>query len=51
MAGATLKSRLADDRGEEVARLRAKVGELTVDNERLLQCRGDHTFVTRRWGL
>jgi hypothetical protein len=37
---ATLKSRLADDRGEEVARLRAKVGELTLDNERLLQCRG-----------
>jgi hypothetical protein len=46
---AALKSRPADDRDEEIARLRAKVGELTMDNERLLQrCRGDHPFVPRR---
>ena len=34
---AALKSRPADDRDEEIARLRAKVGELTMDNELLLQ--------------
>ena len=46
---AALKSRPADDRDEEIARLRAKVGGLTMDNELLLQrCRGDHPFVPRR---
>jgi hypothetical protein len=46
---AALKSRPADDRDEEIARLRAKVGELTMDNELLLQrCRGDHPLVPRR---
>jgi Helix-turn-helix domain len=46
---AALKSRPADDRDEEIARLRAKVGELTMDNELLLQrCRGGHPFVLRR---
>src|SRR5215469_8085303 len=32
-----LKSRPADDRDEVIARLRAKVGELTMDNELLGQ--------------
>jgi transposase-like protein len=46
---AALKSRPADDRDEEIARLRAKVGELTMDNELLLQrCRADHFVPTRR---
>ena len=46
---AALKSRPADDRDEEIARLQAKVGELTMDNELLHQrCRGDHPFVPRR---
>ena len=46
---AALKSRPADDRDEEIARLRAKVGELTMDNELLLQhCRADGPFVPRR---
>jgi transposase-like protein len=46
---AALKSRPADGRDDEIARLRAKVGELTMDNELLLQrCRGDHPFVPRR---
>jgi hypothetical protein len=46
---AALKSRPADDRDEEIARLRAKVGELTIDNELLLQrCRADRPFVPRR---
>jgi hypothetical protein len=46
---AALKSKPADDRDEEIARLRAKVGELTMDNELLLQrCRGDHPFVPGR---
>ena len=46
---AALKSRPTDDRDDEIARLRAKVGELTMDNELLLQrCRGDHPFVPRR---
>lgn len=30
---AGLKSRLADQRDEEIARLRAKIGELTMDKE------------------
>jgi hypothetical protein len=46
---AALKSRPADDRDEEIARLRAKVGELTMGNALLLRrCRGDHPFVPRR---
>lgn len=46
---AALKSRPADGRDEEIARLRAKVGELTMDNEVLLQrCRADRPFVPRR---
>ena len=32
---ATVKSRPADERDDEIARLRAKVGELTMDNELL----------------
>ena len=46
---AALKSGPADDRDEEIARLRAKVGELTMDNELLLQrCQADRPFVPRR---
>jgi transposase len=46
---AALKSRPADDRDEEIARLRGKVGELTMDNELLLQrCRADHPFAPKR---
>jgi hypothetical protein len=46
---ATLKSRPTDDRDEEIARLRAKVGELAIDNELLLQrCGADCPFVPRR---
>jgi transposase-like protein len=43
---AALKSRPTDD---EIARLRAKVGELTMDNELLTQrCRADRPFAPRR---
>jgi hypothetical protein len=46
---AALKSRPADGRDDEIARLRAKVGELTMDNELLLQrCRADRPFDPRR---
>jgi hypothetical protein len=46
---AALKSRPADDRDDEIARLRAKVGELTMDNELLIQrCRADRPFAPRR---
>ena len=46
---AALKSRPAYDRDEEIARLRAKVGELTMDNELLTQCcRADRPFAPRR---
>ena len=49
---AAMKSRPADDRDELVARLQAKVGQLTMDNELLGQkCRHVETgrpFVTRR---
>jgi hypothetical protein len=46
---AALKSRPADERDEEIARLRAKVGELTMDNELLLQrSRADRPFAPRR---
>ena len=44
-----MKSRPADDRDEEIARLRAKVGELTMDNELLRQrCQGRPPFRSRR---
>jgi hypothetical protein len=44
-----LKSRPTDDRDDEIARLRAKVGELTMDNEVLLQrCLADRPFAPRR---
>jgi hypothetical protein len=47
--GAALKSRPTDDRDDDFARLRSKVGELTMDNELLLQrCRADHPFVPTR---
>jgi hypothetical protein len=46
---AALKSRPADDRDDEIARLRSKVGELTMDNELLLQrCRADRPLAPRR---
>jgi hypothetical protein len=46
---AALKSRPADDRDEEIPRLRAKVGELTMDNELPLQrCRADRPLAPRR---
>ena len=46
---AALKSRPADERDDEIARLRAKVGELTMDNELLTRrCRADRPFVPRR---
>ena len=46
---AALKSRPTDDRDDEIARLRAKVGELTMDNELLTQrCGADHPFVPTR---
>ena len=39
-AQAALKSRVSDERDEEIRRLRAKVGEITMDNEVLLErCR------------
>lgn len=51
---AALKSRPADDRDEVIARLQAKVGQLTMDNE-LLGQRCEHLeagrpFATRRRG-
>jgi transposase-like protein len=49
---AAMKSRPADERDEEIARLRAKVGELTMDNELLGQkCQhleAGRPFVSRR---
>src|SRR5262245_521524 len=46
---AALETRPTDDRDDEIARLRAKVGELTMDNELLLQsCRADRPFAPRR---
>jgi transposase-like protein len=51
---AAMKSRPADDRGEEVARLRSKVGQLTMDNELLGQkCQhleSGRPFASRRRG-
>ena len=51
---AALKSRHADDRDEEIARLRSKVGQLTMDNE-LLGAKCQHLesgrpFASRRRG-
>ena len=37
MASAALKSRLADECDDEIQRLRAKVGEITMNNELLLE--------------
>ena len=49
---AAMRSRPADDRDEEIARLRSKVGQLTMDNELLGQkCQhleSGRPFVTRR---
>src|SRR5262249_17717000 len=46
---AALKNRPADDSDDEIARLRAKVGEQTMDNKLLTQrCRADRPFVPRR---
>src|SRR5262249_27803535 len=46
---AALKSRPTDDRDDEIARLRAKVGELTRDNELPTQrCQADRPFGPRR---
>ena len=46
---AALKSRPTVDRDDEIARLRARVGELTMDNELLQQrCRADRPFAPRR---
>jgi hypothetical protein len=46
---AALKSQSADDRDEEIARLRAKVGALTMGNELLLQrCQADRPFAPKR---
>jgi hypothetical protein len=49
---AAMKSRPADDRDEEIARLRSKVGRLTMDNELLGQkCRhleSGRPFASRR---
>ena len=51
---AAIKSRPADERDEEIARLRAKVGQLTMDNELLgTECQhleAGRPFVTRRRG-
>jgi transposase-like protein len=51
---AAMKSRPADERDEEIARLRAKVGQLTMDNELLGQkCQhleAGRPFVPRRRG-
>src|SRR5512135_2287687 len=49
---AALKSRPADDRDEEIARLRSKVGQLTMDNEllgtRCQQLESGRPFASRR---
>ena len=46
---AALKSRPADDRDEVLARLQAKVGQLTMDNE-LLDLRCQHLEAGRPFG-
>ena len=49
---AAVKSRPADERDDEVGRLRAKIGELTMANELLLErarrAEGEVPFVRRR---
>ena len=49
---AAMKSRPADDRDEEIARLRSKVGQLTMDNEPLgtkcQQLESGRPFASRR---
>ncbi len=49
---AALKSRPADERDEEIARLRSKVGEITMENELLYErarrAEGRHPFASRR---
>ena len=49
---AGLRSRPADERDEEIARLRAKVGEITMANELLLErarrAEAGHPFGRRR---
>src|ERR687885_1928906 len=49
---AGLRSRLADERDEEIARLRAKVGEITMANELLVErarrAEAEHPFGPRR---
>ncbi len=49
---AALKSRPTDDRDEEIARLRSKVGQLTMDNELLgqkcQQMESGRPFASRR---
>ena len=49
---AAVKSRPADDRDDELGRLRAKVGELTMENEllreRARRAEGDAPFGRRR---
>ena len=51
---AAMKSRPADERDEEIARLRSKVGQLTMDNEllgqRCQQMESGRPFATRRRG-
>ena len=51
---AAMKSRPGDDRDEEIARLRSKVGQLTMDNELLgqkgQQMEGGRPFATGRRG-
>jgi hypothetical protein len=49
---AAVKSRPADERGDELGRLRAKIGELTMENEllreRARRAEGDAPFGRRR---
>ena len=51
---AAMKSRPTDDRDEEIARLRSKVGQLTMDNELLgqkcQQMESGRPFASRRRG-
>ena len=51
---AAMKSRPADDRDEEIARLRSKVGQLTMDNQLLgqkcQQMESGRPFASRRRG-
>src|ERR1700744_2392871 len=51
---AAMKSRPSDDRDEEIARLRSKVGQLTMDNEllgtRCQRLESGRPFASRRRG-